>query len=277
MLWLCLVARVRVHADSHTTQPQQPKQPKPKKTLQKRACAALSLAAYNCAAADAAAEFVDEVRMWVFEEDYEGRKLTDVINERHENPKYLPGVPLGANVVADPDLESTVRDADVLIFCAPHQFMRSICKTLVGKVRCVWLFLSCGVLQQQRTHVSRSAARARAQQHSPSPTNHKNQQPQKSTKTTGQAGRDGGQPHQGHARAPRRPAAHQRPHHQLPGPRLQVRLSSLCVSVRAGVLFCGEFRRRGSCDSVGAASSSLPPPKQHKKQKKNKKKLQKAC
>ena len=179
MLWLCLVARVRVHADSHTTQPQQPKQPKPKKTLQKRACAALSLAAYNCAAADAAAEFVDEVRMWVFEEDYEGRKLTDVINERHENPKYLPGVPLGANVVADPDLESTVRDADVLIFCAPHQFMRSICKTLVGKVRCVWLFLSCGVLQQQRTHVSRSAARARAQQHSPSPTNHKNQQPQK--------------------------------------------------------------------------------------------------
>jgi glycerol-3-phosphate dehydrogenase len=73
--------------------------------------------------------------MWVFEEDYGGRKLTDVINERHENPKYLPGVPLGANVVADPDLESAVRDADVLVFCAPHQFMRSICKTLVGKVR----------------------------------------------------------------------------------------------------------------------------------------------
>jgi hypothetical protein len=38
-----------------------PTPPPPVKNI-KRACAALSLAAYNCAAADAAAEFVDEVR-----------------------------------------------------------------------------------------------------------------------------------------------------------------------------------------------------------------------
>lgn len=29
--------------------------------------------------------------MWVYEEEYEGRKLTEVINQMHENPKYLPG------------------------------------------------------------------------------------------------------------------------------------------------------------------------------------------
>lgn len=29
--------------------------------------------------------------MWVYEEEYEGRKLTEVINEKHENPKYLAG------------------------------------------------------------------------------------------------------------------------------------------------------------------------------------------
>ena len=40
------------------------------------------------------------VRMWVFEEIVEGRKLSEVINEQHENIKYLPGVCLPENVVS---------------------------------------------------------------------------------------------------------------------------------------------------------------------------------
>jgi hypothetical protein len=28
-----------------------------------------------------------------------------------------------------------VRGADILIFCAPHQFIRSICKQLIGKIK----------------------------------------------------------------------------------------------------------------------------------------------
>ena len=36
-------------------------------------------------------EFAEEVRMWVFEEEVEGRKLTEIINTDHENVKYLPG------------------------------------------------------------------------------------------------------------------------------------------------------------------------------------------
>ncbi|GBF87939.1 glycerol-3-phosphate dehydrogenase [Raphidocelis subcapitata] len=99
------------------------------------ACAAAHMVAQNCAGDDPADEFADEVRMWVYEEDCEGRKLTDVINEAHENPKYLPGVSLGPNLVADPELLSTVADADVIIFCAPHQFMRGICKQLIGKIK----------------------------------------------------------------------------------------------------------------------------------------------
>lgn len=99
------------------------------------ACAAMHIVAQNCAAFDVADEFVDDVRMWVYEEEWESSKLTEVINSRHENPKYLPGISLGSNVVADPDLESTVADADILIFCAPHQFIRSICKQLIGKIK----------------------------------------------------------------------------------------------------------------------------------------------
>ncbi|KAI5651183.1 hypothetical protein M9H77_37188 [Catharanthus roseus] len=80
--------------------------------------------------------FHDEVRMWVFEETLpSGEKLSEVINRTNENVKYLPGIKLGKNVVADPDLEHAVRDATMLVFVTPHQFMEGICKRLVGKIR----------------------------------------------------------------------------------------------------------------------------------------------
>ena len=80
--------------------------------------------------------FHDEVRMWVFEETLpSGEKLTDVINKTNENVKYLPGIKLGKNVVADPDLENAVKDANMLVFVTPHQFMEGICKRLNGKIR----------------------------------------------------------------------------------------------------------------------------------------------
>lgn len=47
--------------------------------------------------------------------------LTEVINADHENVKYLPGVKLPPNVVAEGDLARAVRDATVLIFVLPHQ------------------------------------------------------------------------------------------------------------------------------------------------------------
>ena len=35
-------------------------------------------------------EFDNEVRMWVYEEQVDGKNLTDIINTEHENVKYLP-------------------------------------------------------------------------------------------------------------------------------------------------------------------------------------------
>ena len=66
--------------------------------------------------------------MWVFEEevkqaDGSSRKLSEVINEDHENVKYLPGVRLPANVKAVPDLREAVEGAHVLIWVLPHQFI----------------------------------------------------------------------------------------------------------------------------------------------------------
>ncbi|KAF1743090.1 hypothetical protein MXB_755 [Myxobolus squamalis] len=45
------------------------------------------------------AEFESKVLMWVLEEVFQGEKLSHIINTRHENPKYLPGIRLPKNVV----------------------------------------------------------------------------------------------------------------------------------------------------------------------------------
>merc|ERR1712110_1366527 len=73
--------------------------------------------------------FESEVRMWVFEETVEGdKKLTEVINERHENVKYLPGHKL-------PDIVRAAEGADVLVFVIPHQFIERSCAPLKGKLK----------------------------------------------------------------------------------------------------------------------------------------------
>ncbi|CAB9518426.1 3-phosphate dehydrogenase [Seminavis robusta] len=68
-----------------------------------------------------------QVNMWVFEElvplDGNEQKLSDVINSRHENVKYLPGIKIPSNVVAVPDLATACKDATLLIFVLPHQFL----------------------------------------------------------------------------------------------------------------------------------------------------------
>lgn len=68
-------------------------------------------------------KFDSQVNMWVFEEQVNGRNLTEIINTEHENVKYLPGYKLPENVVAIPDLIEAVKGADILIFCVPHQFL----------------------------------------------------------------------------------------------------------------------------------------------------------
>jgi glycerol-3-phosphate dehydrogenase (NAD+) len=74
--------------------------------------------------------FQDEVRMWMYEEDYEGKKLSEVFNTEHENKKYLPGIKIESNIVAVTDLLESVKDATVLVFVLPHQFLRRTCQQI---------------------------------------------------------------------------------------------------------------------------------------------------
>lgn len=43
--------------------------------------------------------FATTVKMWVYEEMVNGKKLSEIINTEHENVKYLPGYKLPENVV----------------------------------------------------------------------------------------------------------------------------------------------------------------------------------
>jgi glycerol-3-phosphate dehydrogenase (NAD+) len=69
--------------------------------------------------------------MYVYEEeiileDGTKRNLTDIINDQHENVKYLPGIDLPENVKAIPDLATACRDATILVFVTPHQFLTNM-------------------------------------------------------------------------------------------------------------------------------------------------------
>lgn len=79
--------------------------------------------------------FESRVPMYVYEEMFQGRKLSEMINADHENKKYLPGIKLPENVVAITDLGEAVQDADIVVFVMPHQFLKGICSRLVGKVK----------------------------------------------------------------------------------------------------------------------------------------------
>lgn len=79
-------------------------------------------------------DFDPVVRMWVYEEMIGNEKLSEIINTRHENVKYLPGKIIPENVVAVTNLVESCKEANILVFVVPHQFVGKICHELRGKI-----------------------------------------------------------------------------------------------------------------------------------------------
>ncbi|CAF0777760.1 unnamed protein product [Rotaria sordida] len=81
-------------------------------------------------------QYHERILMWCKEEILDdGSKLTEVINKKHENVKYLPNKKIPDNIVAVPDLAEAVKDADILIFVIPHQFVKTTCEQLRDKIK----------------------------------------------------------------------------------------------------------------------------------------------
>jgi len=77
----------------------------------------------------------EKVDMWVFDEQVNGESLINIINEKHENVKYLNGVTLPSNLVAQDNLKACVKNADLIVFCLPHQFLPNICEEIKNLIK----------------------------------------------------------------------------------------------------------------------------------------------
>ncbi|KAF2669669.1 glycerol 3-phosphate dehydrogenase [Microthyrium microscopicum] len=95
--------------------------------------------------------FESEVQMWVHEEQVtipksspsydpaselctKEQPLSALINTVHENVKYLPGIKLPDNLVANPNIADSVKGSTILIFNLPHQFIKKACDGLEGHI-----------------------------------------------------------------------------------------------------------------------------------------------
>ncbi|CCF57095.1 hypothetical protein KAFR_0C01000 [Kazachstania africana CBS 2517] len=87
--------------------------------------------------------FQKDVNMWVFQEKIDGENLTDIINTKHQNVKYLPNIDLPENLIANPDLLDSIKGADILVFNVPHQFLPKIVESLKGQVKPWVRAISC--------------------------------------------------------------------------------------------------------------------------------------
>jgi glycerol-3-phosphate dehydrogenase (NAD+) len=74
--------------------------------------------------------FEKEIKMWIYEEEVDGKSLVSIINEKHENVKYLEGVSLPENVVATSSLGEVAGWADVFIFVVPHEFLDRVVRQM---------------------------------------------------------------------------------------------------------------------------------------------------
>ncbi|EUD65604.1 glycerol-3-phosphate dehydrogenase [NAD+] [Plasmodium inui San Antonio 1] len=71
------------------------------------------------------------VRMYVKEEIVDNEKLSNIINTKKENVKYMKGMKVPDNVVAISNLKDAVEDADLLIFVVPHQYLENVLNEIV--------------------------------------------------------------------------------------------------------------------------------------------------
>lgn len=72
----------------------------------------------------------DTVRIWAYEPE-----VVEAINQRHENPIFLPGIPLAPALRAYEDAREAVADAPVIVSAAPSHAVRSVVTGIRGGVQ----------------------------------------------------------------------------------------------------------------------------------------------
>jgi len=65
------------------------------------------------------------IKIWLREPE-----IIEAIHTKHENPVFLPGIPLSPSLIPTSDLETEAKNADILIFAVPSKFIRHTFESL---------------------------------------------------------------------------------------------------------------------------------------------------
>lgn len=84
-------------------------------------CTVVGAGAWGTALAKLLAERGHPTTIWAREPE-----VVAAVNGRHENPAFLPGIPLPAGLVAAGDLDAALAGARVVVGAVPTQFVRSV-------------------------------------------------------------------------------------------------------------------------------------------------------
>ena len=80
-------------------------------------------------------QYDSNVTLWIYDEIVNDKKLSEIINETHENIKYLPGIILSTSIHVETDINIAINDADVIILVTPHQFLSRILSTFPKPIK----------------------------------------------------------------------------------------------------------------------------------------------
>ena len=92
--------------------------------------AVLGAGSWGTTLADLLARKGERVRLWAYESE-----VVEAINRSHENPLFLPGVPLSPMVRAVADPREAVAGAEVIVSAPPSHVLREVLMRLDGAVR----------------------------------------------------------------------------------------------------------------------------------------------
>jgi glycerol-3-phosphate dehydrogenase (NAD(P)+) len=92
-------------------------------------CAVVGAGAWGTALADLLATNGCDVQLWAFERD-----VADAINERRENPRFLPGVTLAPTVQATSVLADALDEAGLIVYAVPSAHLRAVARSGAGAV-----------------------------------------------------------------------------------------------------------------------------------------------
>jgi glycerol-3-phosphate dehydrogenase (NAD(P)+) len=91
--------------------------------------AVLGAGSWGTTLANLLAEKGEQVRIWAFEGE-----VVEAINQRHENPLFLPGIRLAPGLRACTDTREAIADASVIVSAAPSHAVRRVIERIRGTV-----------------------------------------------------------------------------------------------------------------------------------------------